>query len=135
MVWICFIEKVRVVYNAKWPIFFTIYFNYLTLGSSIIMTSRSWEREEVKDFVTTILTLVIKSVTMVGGCVKNFPKLCDVINGQPIPETLWINCSSFLNQSCYLGWKNRYQNKQDFVILIKCVRRNHWKYFSTKIQF
>jgi hypothetical protein len=33
----------------------------------------------VNDFVTTILDLVVKSVTMMGGCVKKCPKLRDVI--------------------------------------------------------
>ena len=50
---------------------------------------RSWSMG-VKDFVTTAIKPVLKSMTMEGGVDKIFPKLRDVIYGRPL-------CSNFSN--------------------------------------
>ncbi len=51
------------------------------------MTSRPEGGGGIKEFVTTVLkVLLIKSVTMGGGGVKNYQKLRDVIYGRPLSD-------------------------------------------------
>jgi hypothetical protein len=54
------------------------------MGSSINDVTALWGRGYQGFCDDNIKALIIKRVTMVGGCVKNYQILRDVINGRPL---------------------------------------------------
>jgi hypothetical protein len=52
----------------------------------------------VKNFVTSTIALLLKSLKMVGGGVKNHRKLLGVIYGLPL--TAYLNCAQFNSLIC-----------------------------------